>query len=71
MNHIKVHSRDGQAVGVAHKIKPIKNQSKISQMMMGQCWLDKIKLLEQPKILLKSCYRLLKEKVLMEFLLTD
>jgi len=54
-----VHSRDDEGVGMAHKIKPPKNQPQFSQTMMGQYWLDKLnpnKLSDQPEILSKSCY---------------
>jgi len=34
----------GEGVGMAHEIKPPKNQPKFSQMMMGQYWLAKPKL---------------------------
>jgi len=43
-NHISVHSRDNQEVGVAHKVKSPENQPQFSQMMMGQYWLGKTKL---------------------------
>jgi len=40
-----VHSRDGEEVSVAHEVKLPKNQPQFSQMMMGQYWLGKTKLL--------------------------
>ena len=48
-----VHSRDDQEVGVAHKVKSPENQPQFSQMTMGWYWLGKIKLSDQPKMLLK------------------
>jgi len=38
-----VHSRDDEEVGVAHEVKSPENQPQISQMAMGQYWLDKTK----------------------------
>jgi len=45
-NHLVVHSRDDKGVGMAHEIKPPKNQPQFSQMTMEQYWLDKI----EPKL---------------------
>jgi len=65
-----VHYRGNQGVGVAHKIKPPKNQPQFFQMTMGQYWLDKTKpnkLSNQPEILSKNCYGNFKIFCLMEF----
>jgi len=48
-----VHSRDDKEVGMAHKIKPPKNQPQISQTKIRQIKLSPNKLSDQPKILSK------------------
>jgi len=65
-----VRSRDDKEVGVAHQVKSSKNQSQFSLTMMGQYWLGKYKpkqafTLTQNAI--KSCHRILKIPILMEF----
>jgi len=62
-----VHSRDDQEVGVAHEVKSPENQPQFSQMTMGQYWLGITKLSDQPEMLSKSCYVILKKNYLAEF----
>jgi len=65
MNH------NSEEVGVALEVKSPKNHPQFSQMTMGQYWLGKTKLSDQPEMLSKSCHRILITFYLMEFLLTD
>jgi len=60
--------RDNKGVGVAHEIKPPKNQPRFSQMIMRQYWLDKTKL--SNIILSKSCYGFFLKIIKWNFLLT-
>jgi len=45
-----VHSRDNEEVGMAHKVKLLKNQPQLIQTTMGQYWLGETK----PKEALRS-----------------
>jgi len=70
MNHNVVHSREDEKVGVAHEEKSPKNQPQFSQTTIGHYWWVKLnpnKLSDQPKILSKSCHRILKISYLTEF----
>jgi len=49
-------SRDNQEVGMAHEVKSSKNQPQFFQTTMGQYWLGKTKLSDQPELLSKSCH---------------
>jgi len=48
-----VHSRDDEGVGVAHEVKSPENQPQFSQMTIGQYWLGKTKLSNEPEMLSK------------------
>jgi len=62
--NIMNHNRDDKEVGMAHKVKSPKNQPKFSQTTIGQYWLGKTKLSDQPEMLLKSCHGILKKTLL-------
>jgi len=63
---------DDQEVGVAHEVKSPEKQPQFPQKTMGQYWLGKTKLSDQPEMLSNSCHRILNFIFIQQnFLLTD